>query len=604
MLHSIEKLWWILGPRAQRNSLILFAFMLVGGLLEVVGVAVVPAFIGLFLNPERLSEYDPTGGIADYVASLDQMSLVIAGSILLAAVFAAKTLFLIVNAYLQVRFVTRRRVDFVSRLSRAYMRAPYTFHLQRNTSELLRNVDREAMMVSYQVLGPVLDVCTKSVILVAVLIFLFFVEPWITLYWFGLLGITAVAGFGFFSGRLKRYGRWEQRQRKEFVQALYQGMGSMKEARVLNREHFFEQRMEASVRAQAVATRLKMLMSKLVAPLTEFVGVVGLLGLLLVLFLLDRPSDQIIVTLSLFVIGLVRLRQALNAMLQHLTNLRYNLVSVDPVYDDLRLLGDERREAPAKPDGRPFLRDRIAFHDVSYSYEGDQRRYSLRNVSLEIPAGAAVAFVGPTGAGKSTLVDTLLGLLEPDEGCITVDGVTLDRSNMSRWQTRIGYVPQSIYLLDDTIRRNVALGLPDADIDEAKVRAAARKAQLDEFLERQPQGLDTIIGERGNRISGGERQRIGIARALYHDPEVLILDEATSSLDNETERAVVEAVEAEKGQRTIIMIAHRLSTVRNCSILFYMKDGRVEESGSFAELQHRSSDFRTLAAGAGYRASA
>jgi ATP-binding cassette subfamily C protein len=375
---------------------------------------------------------------------------------------------------------------------------------------------------------------------------------------------------------------------------------------VLNRERYFEDRMEDSIHRMARSARFKMLANKVVAPTTEFVGIVGLLGLVFALFMLEWPSDKIIVTLSLFVIGLVRLRQALNAILQQYTNLRYNLVSVNPVYDDLIRLRDlnrdQRTARPKRGDGRK-LNDKVELKGVAYSYGADER-YSLNGVDVEIPAGQAVAFVGPTGAGKSTLIDVLLGLLQPQEGAVYVDGEKLDRENLPDWQTRIGYVPQSIYLLDDSIRRNIALGLTDEEIDEDAVRLAARKAQLDTFLDRQPHGLDTVIGEGGVRLSGGERQRIGIARALYHDPEVLILDEATSSLDNETERAVVSAVEAEKGQRTIVMIAHRLSTVRNCHVLYYLKNGKVEASGDFEELQRRSADFRNMAEGAELRASA
>jgi len=598
----------MLGPLGRRNASILFALMLVGAAFEVIGIAVVPAFIGLFLNPAQLEAYDPTGVLANLARSVEQRDLVLYGVIFLVAVFAIKTAFLILNFYLQVRFVTRRRIDFSRNLMRAYMRAPYTFHLTRNTSELLRNVNQECGTVAQGVIAPTLELCTRSVILVAVMTFLLFVEPWITLYWFGLLGVAAGAGFYFTSQRLKNHGLEMQRQRQVLVQALYQGFGTIKEARVLNRERFFEARMEDSIRRMAHSARFKMLANKVVAPTTEFVGIVGLLGLVLALFMLEWPSDKIIVTLSLFVIGLVRLRQALNAILQQFTNLRYNLVSVNPVYDDLIELRDmnreERKPRPIRQRDRArILGDKVELRGVAYSYGADER-YSLNGVDVEIRAGQAVAFVGPTGAGKSTLVDVLLGLLRPQEGAVYVDGVKLDAGNLADWQTRIGYVPQSIYLLDDTIRRNIALGLGDEEIDEEAVLAAARKAQLDSFLDRQPQGLDTVIGEGGVRLSGGERQRIGIARALYHDPEVLILDEATSSLDNETERAVVAAVEAEKGQRTIVMIAHRLSTVRNCHMLYFLKNGKVEASGDFHELQRRSRDFRAMAEGAELRASA
>lgn len=597
MLASLKKLYALLTPRDRRHGALLAGMMLVGACLEVVGVAAIPAFVSAILDPDRVSRMPVVGGAFAGLGLEGTTELVVWGAIALMVIFAVKNGFLILNHYLQLRYVTNRRIQLAGRLTRAYMNARYAFHLSRNTSELLRNVDREVTVVTNSVMGAILDLCTRVLIMAAVLLLLFLVEPWITLYWITFFGSIAAIGVVATSAKLRRFGLAEQRERARFVQALYQGFGSFKEARVLNREHYFIGKIDEAVRHIAVANRFKQFIWKIITPIAEFTAVTGLLVLVAGLILIGRPMESVLVTLSLFAVGMVRLRETISATMSHFAHLRYELVSVDPVHDDLMALESSAPEARAhrtRPAGR-HLQQEIELRDVWYRYDGAPK-HAVQGVSLRIPAGSAVGFVGSTGAGKSTLVDIILGLLEPERGGILVDGVDIRAGGVGRWQTAIGYVPQSIYLLDDTIRRNVALGVEDRDIDADALRAALRAAQLEGFVERQPQGLDTVVGERGMRLSGGERQRIGIARALYHNPDVLVLDEATSSLDNATERAVIQAVEALKGQRTIIMIAHRLTTVRACDTLHFLKDGRIEATGGYAELQAGHDGFREMAA--------
>ena len=254
-----------------------------------------------------------------------------------------------------------------------------------------------------------------------------------------------------------------------------------------------------------------------------------------------------------------------------------------------------RQEPSGAPKPQP-IKTEIELRDVWYRY-AKHKSFALKGVNVSIAKGSAVGFVGSTGAGKSTLVDTILALLEPETGGVFVDGTDIRKSGVKAWQASIGYVPQSIYLLDDTIRRNIAFGIPDEEVDELALMRAVTIAQLQRLVENQPEHLDTRVGERGGRLSGGERQRIGIARALYHDPKVLIFDEATSSLDNTTERAIIAAVERLKGERTVIMIAHRLTTVRNCDMLHFLKEGRIEASGSYDQLKADHDEFRLMTTG-------
>lgn len=596
MLVQFRKLGSLLSRRAKRNGAILLLLMIAGACLEVVGVAAVPAYVSLVAYPEKLEQIPVLYDTINRLGLTDTNDLVVWGALALILIFAIKNGFLVFNYYWQIRYTASRRVELAGRLTNAYMRAPFTFHLSRNTSELLRNIDRESSVISYQVLGGSLELATHAMILVAVLVFLFLAEPWITFWWLIIFGLIGSIGVALVSARLKRYGLEEQRQRKLFVQSLYQGFGSIKEARVLNREHFFATKVGDSVQRIARVVRFKNFATKSVGPITEFTAITGLLVIAAALVLLERPTESILVTLSLFVVGLVRLRQTIGAAMTQLAGLRYNIVSVDPVFADLRALESAGRRTGGRAGTSPKpqgLQREIELRDVWYRHD-QADTHALQGIDLAIPAGAAVAFVGSTGAGKSTLVDIILGLLEPEKGSVRVDGTDIRESGVSAWQMAIGYVPQSIYLLDDTIRRNIALGLEDADIDEDALWTAVRTAQLESFVKNQPDGLDAVIGEQGVRLSGGERQRIGIARALYHDPEVLILDEATSSLDNATERAIIGAVETLKGRRTIVMIAHRLTTVRNCDTLYFLKKGRIEAQGSYSELEVRHEDFRLM----------
>lgn len=598
MKKQLGQLWTLLRPKDKRNGVLLFLMMLVGAFLEVVGLAAVPAFVGALVDPGRLAGVPVFGGYLEGIAADDPALLVMSGAVLLFVIFLVKNAYLALNHYAQVKYMLSRRVDFANRLMRAYMRAPYAFHLRHNTSELLRNVERETNVVAQQVIGSLLEVATRVVILIAILGFLLVAEPVITLFW-GVLFTLCMVGVLFATSRkLQNHALTEQLYRSQFVQALYQAFGGIKESRVLDREAFFAERFGYGLGRTAVAIRYKTFLTRIIPPLTEMVAITGLLILAVVLVQLQRPMETILVTMSLFVVALVRLREAFSSLLARLTGLRYSLVSIAPVYRHLQELEEAGgpQDAPASPVGEPIrLASEIRVENVWFRHAGAERP-SLRGLDLVVPANSVVGLVGSTGAGKSTAIDTILGLLEPESGTVRVDGVDIREGDVRRWRRAIGYVPQTIYLLDDTIRRNIALGLPDEEIDEAALARAVRAAQLEDFIARQPEGLDTVVGENGLRISGGERQRIGIARALYHDPSVLILDEATSSLDTITESEVIRSVEEMRGMRTIIMIAHRLSTVRNCDCLYFLRDGRVETKGTYDELRDRNLEFAHMAA--------
>jgi ATP-binding cassette subfamily C protein len=364
---------------------------------------------------------------------------------------------------------------------------------------------------------------------------------------------------------------------------------------VLNRENLFIEKFRVEARESTLLKIYIRYIQQIPKPVVETSAVLGMMLISAILVWQGRPMSTIIPILTLFAMATVKLMPAVQQLSTLYTTLRYNLVAVDPIYDDLKeleeyqkyFLKDRKSQTPITLDNS------IEAENISYSYPGSDE-IALKNVSFTAPKGKAIAFVGESGAGKTTMVDLLLGLLTPTEGKICVDGIDI-QERISAWQRNIGYIPQSIYLADETLRNNVAFGIPEDEIDDDKVIQAIESAQLSEMVSKLPAGLDTMIGENGTRISGGQRQRVGIARALYHNPQVLVMDEATSALDNITEKEITDAIEALKGDKTVIMIAHRLTTVQNCDILYLMKNGKIIDQGSYDYLVDTNREFRKMA---------
>ncbi len=569
--------------------------MMIAAFLEVLGLGTIPAFVSIVANPQRVMEHETWGPIIARFGIDGSRELLIYGAILLVSVFVIKNIYLVLYRYLEARFIYNRRYKFSHKLMTAYMQAPYTFYLGRNSSELLRNTNGEVNILINNVLVPLMHITKESVMALSVLIFLFAVEPVISM--FVMLVMGSLAGLFLFitQRRVKRFGVEAQKYRKDMMKAARQGFGGIKDVRVLNREaHMVEVFREMAFRSSRLQM-MKKVISDIPRPMIETIAVAGIMAIAVVMHHQGRPIADIVPIIALFGVAVVRVMPAIQVVTQKLTDLRYNLPSVNPVYDDLTELKAHQKEfrSDRRRKAITTLSDRITIRDLHYRYPNSEEQ-ALNGLSLAVDKGQAVAFVGPSGAGKTTIVDVLLGLLEPQKGEILVDGENIFES-ISAWQRNIGYIPQFIYLADDTMRRNIAFGLPDDQIEDEKIRRAVEQAQLQELVDRLPNGLDTVIGERGARLSGGQRQRIGIARALYHNPQVLVMDEATSALDNVTEHHIINAIESLRGERTIIMIAHRLTTVMNCDKLYLMENGRITDEGTYADLLARNAGFREMA---------
>ncbi len=586
MYDLIRKLFSLL-PRADRWKLgALLLMMLVGSVLEVVGIGMIPVFISIIASPDRVLDVEWLAPVFAYLEIEDGGDLLVYGGLLLITVFAVKNAYILAFRYIEARFIYNRFVTIGSGLFERYMTAPYTFILSRNSSELLRNVTNETKYLAKNIMAPLLKLGMDVLLITGTVILLLLVDPWMTLAAIVLFGL---AGGGFLKAirtRMQRHGKRAQNDRRMMLQAVGEGIGGIKDIKVLGREKWFSRRFKRYISSYSKAQIFRQVSSAATKPVLETLSVAGMLLIVMMLFWQGRGLDTIIPLLALFGAAAMRLLPAVREAVKAINTLRYYAYAIDPVYNDTRYLesvagpaGTSRKKGGAEP--LPFNRE-IVFDNVAYSYP-DSSLPAVSRISITIPRGSAVGFIGPSGAGKTTVVDLLLGLLQPEQGRIAVDGLDI-REDLRRWQRNIGYIPQFIFLADDTVKRNIAFGLPDEEIDEERLAAAIDAAQLGGTIEQLPKGIDTVIGERGARLSGGQRQRIGIARALYGNPSVLIMDEATSALDNETEKYVIGAIERLKGERTIIMIAHRLTTVRNCDRLFRMERGKVVQEGRYEDV--------------------
>jgi ABC-type multidrug transport system fused ATPase/permease subunit len=502
--------------------------------------------------------------------------LVIGGMLALVGLYAVKSSFLGFLAWWQARFVFGLQADLSQRLFAGYLRQPYAFHLQRNSAQLIRNaIGQVGSLVT--VIRQVIILFTEIMVLLGISAVLLAVEPLGALVIVSTLGLV---GWGFNRVTRRHILRWgEALQWHEGlrIQHLQQGLGGAKDVKLLGREDDFLAQYRLHNAGSARVGQRQATLSALPRLALELLAVAGLAGLVLVMISQHKPLEAFIPTLGVFAAAAFRLMPSFNRVTEAVGCVLYSLPVVDNLHTEFVLV--EATRAPQHAHPLP-LTNALTIDQISFRYPSTET-FALRGVSLSIRRGACVGFIGGSGAGKSTLVDVLLGLLTPDSGTVQVDGFDI-QTRLRGWQDQIGYVPQFIFLTDDTLRRNVAFGVSEEQIDEAALWCAIYAAQLEQFVKDLPQGLETVVGERGVRLSGGQRQRIGIARALYHDPPVLVLDEATSSLDTVTERGVMDAVRALRGEKTLIIVAHRLSTVEDCDRLFRLEQGQVVDEGETA----------------------
>lgn len=573
---------------------IVFVLTLFGALMETIGVALIPVFVALLNSPGDVLAFLDARGFSSFTEGQTVRDLIFSASVGLASFFLLKNGFLIALAYVQTGFVADQHTKLARRLLTSYLHKPYTFHLNRNTAELLRNVNIEVVNIFLGVLIPGFVLVSEIMVVLMIGLLLAVVEPVSSLVAVFTVSATGLLYYRLIRVRLGEIGRAQQQHSAGMVKWVNQGLGGVKETKVLGRESFFIEAYRQHVVPYTRSSRLLQTANHIPRYLIESVAVVGVTAMVAAMVWGGREVEKVLPSLALFAIGMLRMMPSMNRIVASANSIRYHRAALDAVHTDLieKAEAVQSSVAPTQPDAELSFVNRIELRSVSYRYPGATGD-ALRDISLVIPKGASVAFVGPSGAGKTTVADIILGLLTPTGGTVSVDGIDI-QGCMPVWQSKIGYIPQSIYLSDDTIRRNVAFGLADERISDTDVWAALEAAQLSNLVSSLPHQLDTPVGERGIRISGGQRQRIGIARALYHRPDLLVMDEATAALDNRTEREITEALDRLRGEKTLVVIAHRLSTVQKCDTLFFMMDGRVMREGSYEDLLENCGEFQLM----------
>ena len=568
-----KKLSYIFSKRDKYKIALLLCIMVAGSFLELLGVAVFQPFVNIIMMPDSIQENPYLARIYQMFGCSTTESFLTVVALGIIVIYVVKNVYLWVEQDLILKFTYGVQQKLSTRLLTTYLAEPYTFHLNKNIAELQRSMQEDTTMFT-QVLMHTLQLIAEVVVCVVLGVYLFSVSNSITVVIVGLLILCVIL----FTKLTKRFteelGKQGQIYKGKLYQWVNQSLGGVKEVKVLNREEFFTSSYKKYYRLYIKGVRINRLLSITPKYMVEAVCMTGLLiAIIIKLNFGHGELENFIPQLATFAVAAFRLLPSVGRINEHVNNILYAVPSVDLIYGDLKGIEDYQEEK-GEEEGREWNFERaISAKHVTYSYPNTDTNV-LEDASCVIPKGKTVAFIGSSGAGKTTMADIILGLLAPQRGKILVDDIDVFK-NLTMWHHQIGYIPQVIYLSDDTIRNNIAFGIHEDQINEEAVKTALKKAQLAEFVDTLPDGLDTIVGDRGVRLSGGQRQRIGIARALYHDPEILVLDEATSALDNETETAVMEAIESLQGSKTMIIIAHRLTTIQNADIIYEVGDGKV-----------------------------
>ncbi|MCR4573329.1 MAG: ABC transporter ATP-binding protein/permease [Lentisphaeria bacterium] len=591
MKSLFKNICYLFSKRDVVHFTIIIVLMLGSTLLELASLGAVPLFVAMLTGDSSLSSVSRLGRVVEWLGiDMNEISLVTCG-IILAVLFIFRTLYMALNFYAMARVLQNRKVELSARLFKAYMSAPYSFHLHHNSSVIITNIQTEAERVTSLVLARLIEMGRDGIIILSVVGLMLWYNWVVCLASFFSL---ALFGGGFIllvNNKNKKWGWREHELRQEGIKCISEGIGAYKEIRILGRIRHFCNRLHKLLEDMSICSRRMMIVHRFMWPFMELITVCVLLMMMgLMMVLNDGDTKAIAPTVALFAVCLARLKGTLTEFLSFFNGIQSIGGVLAALCDDLRDLESRPQQDDSVPD-IPFESE-IKMEGLTFHYDGKEGDV-LRDVHLTVPRGSSLGIVGPSGSGKTTLANVLLGLLPPDKGRILVDGKDV-ATCMSAWQRHIGYVAQDIYLLDDTVRANIALGEDDDKIDEDALKMAIEASQLDEFLKTMPKGELTLLGERGVRLSGGQRQRVAIARALYRNPQLLVFDEATSALDTMTERAVVSAIERLRGNHTLIIIAHRLTTVKDCDNLVYMKDGSVIATGNYSELQEKVPEFKKM----------
>ena len=575
----LNKLRYVFSKKEKVQLLFLLILIIIGSFFELVGVAIFMPFISLIMDPETAMEQSKM-----LLMVYQMLQLTSVKSFLVILAFAISAVYFIKNVYLSImqncilKFSYQMRMHLATRLLTTYLHEPYTFHLNHNIAELQRSLQSDSNQFM-QLVNTVLQSIAETTVMLVIGLYLFHTSHSITVVVMGLL-IFCVSLFYMVSKKVSgKIGEQNQRYNTKLLQWINQALGGIKEVKVLQRESYFIDNYEVNYRKLIKGAKTNEMLATLPKYIVETVCMVGMLMAVIIKLCYgqDVEIQTFVPQLTAFAVASFRLLPSVGKLNAYISTINYCKPSLDYIYHDLKGIDEYHGEDAYREDEieNASFTKALNIRDIVYHYP-DSDSNVISHISMSIPKGKTVAFIGSSGAGKTTMADIILGLLKPQQGEVMVDDWDI-RNNPNAWHKLLGYIPQTIYLTDDSIRHNIAFGVNENEIDDAAVERAVREAQLQEFVDALPDGVNSYVGDRGVRISGGQRQRIGIARALYRNPEILVLDEATSALDNETENAVMESIDRLQGVKTMIIIAHRLTTIRNADIIYEVINGGIKK---------------------------
>lgn len=574
-MHILKKVAFILDKKQKKGIIFLMVLVLIGMLIEFVSLGMLMPTLNILIDSKSISNYPLLTTFLKFIGNPTRITFVLSVLLILVTVYLAKALYVFYMTWEQQKFSANLSSDLSIKLFKGYLNAPYSFHLNRNSALLIRNIQVEVGVFS-GLTNSMLFFVTEISVIISIAILLFILQPIGSIL---VLIILSISGFLFFHFTKKKLAKWgENRQvlAGSFSKILIQSFGGVKEIMILGKEKYFINEFNLINKENAIIQTKVNTLNQIPRVYLELLAVFAISILILFMLAQNKSNDFILPTLSLFVASAFRMIPSINKIMAALQNITYSKPVVNTIFDELSLFS--LKMVKISSEEKLTFNRHVKIQDLSFKYQNSET-FSLTNINIEIFKNNSIGIMGQSGSGKSTLIDILIGLHSPNSGNILVDEVNVN-NNMTKWHNIIGYVPQTIFLIDESIKKNIAFGIIDSEIDNVALQNAIECAQLSDFILNLENGLETNVGERGVKLSGGQRQRIGIARALYNNPHILILDEASSALDIKTENDFMQSIKKLKGSITIIIVAHRLTTLNDCDLIYELNNGKIIKKGT------------------------
>jgi len=576
----LGKVLFLLGNELHKIPWLILVFFL-SSILDVVGLSLIGPYIALVVDSNAL--YGNLGAVVDYLGlPTERRSLLLNISFAILFVFLVKTIFVIWINKVIFQFSENQQMRLRSFLMQSYQSLPYVDYIRRNSSEYIYSIQQLTSLYSGQVVLPILKSISDGIVAFFIIVFL----AWQNIYVLSLLLVLFGASiFGYdriFRDNIKSYGEKINTASEKTIKGINEGIAGLKEIRILGKESYFYNEVNKNAKVQAFFGIKMLFFSSIPRYLLELLMISFVVFIVIGTLIVDGNFDNLIPTLGIFGVAALRLLPVANSFSSTLMKIRYSKDAVNKLYDDLKSFSDTTHSDLLPSRKQKNLFQTISLNSISYSYP-DSKIKAINDISLEIKSGDSIGIIGASGCGKTTLVDIILGLLQPQNGSLSYNNQNYNKS-ITEWRSQVAYLPQQIFLIDSSLRQNIALGVANDDVDEEKIHKALAQAKLVDLVNQLPNGVDTLIGEKGVRLSGGQRQRVALARAFYHERSILVMDEATSALDSETEQEVVDEIRHLKGSKTLIVIAHRLTTLKYCDKIYELKMGEIVNIGTYKEL--------------------